>query len=512
MLRTKEQQVHGRKVAEYPNISSHHLVSFSTLGITATIKNSFEMLGISNWESKLIGFGADGASVNMGKKAGVASKLKQDTPWLIDIHCLPHRLELAMLEFQRSCATVEKVYTTLNLIWKTYHFNPKSTRELKALADTMGIGALKPGQVKGTRWLPHVSRALKCLIKPPKGDPKKDPGQYAVVLQHMEHLASTSQNAEIKGRAKYIAAAMKEIDFLAFCHFLADLFSILETISLKFQQNDLILPSVVSLLREMYTRVSLLAERAAPGGWLESFEKIAKRSDDKVLFQGLMVTRCPPSQRKKPMNLQSEIEEAVSLCQQGFKERFRNLLDATSLESSNKEKSTTGTIIQDMLVFNANAWPHDSNSLADFGSEEIGRLVTWFEPVLKKGGCNIEAVPRQWVSLKMMVKTQFQDMSYSRLWSTMLTKEPYKSDYQDVLHLVEILLVLPISSAQCERAFSAQNRIKSAQRSCLDTETTEDLIRISAEGPPVNEFDPSLAVGLWFSNGEKPRRPFFKHL
>jgi len=52
----------------------------------------------------------------------------------------------------------------------------------------------------------------------------------------MEHLASTSQNAEIKGRAKYTAAAMKEIDFLAFCHFLADVFSILETISLKFSR------------------------------------------------------------------------------------------------------------------------------------------------------------------------------------------------------------------------------------------------------------------------------------
>lgn len=134
--------------------------------------------------------------------------------------------------------------TTLNRIWKTCHISPKSTRELNALADTMGIGVVKPGQVKGTRWLPHVSHALKCLIKPPKGDPKKDPGQYAVVLKHMEHLASTSQNAEIKGRTKYIAAAMKEIDFLAFCHF----FSILETINIKFQQKDLILPSAVSLL------------------------------------------------------------------------------------------------------------------------------------------------------------------------------------------------------------------------------------------------------------------------
>ena len=65
---------------------------------------------IAKWCDKIttIGFGADGASVNMGKKAGVASKLKEDTPWLNDIHCLPPHLGLAMLELQRSCATVEK--------------------------------------------------------------------------------------------------------------------------------------------------------------------------------------------------------------------------------------------------------------------------------------------------------------------------------------------------------------------------------------------------------------------
>ena len=81
---TKQQQVCGRKAVEYPKISSHyHLVSFSTLEVIATIKNSLEMLGISNCESKLIGFGADGTSVNMGKKAGVSAKLKEDTPWPI---------------------------------------------------------------------------------------------------------------------------------------------------------------------------------------------------------------------------------------------------------------------------------------------------------------------------------------------------------------------------------------------------------------------------------------------
>ena len=102
----------------------------------------------------MIGFGADVASVNLEKNPVVAAKLKEDTPWLIDIHCLSHRLELALLELQRSCASVEKIDEVLHLIWK------RSTRDLKAVADNFGIGVLKPGQVKSTKWLPHVSRAL----------------------------------------------------------------------------------------------------------------------------------------------------------------------------------------------------------------------------------------------------------------------------------------------------------------------------------------------------------------
>ena len=35
---------------------------------------------------------------------------------------LPHRLELALLELQGGCKSVEDVYNILHLIWKTYHF------------------------------------------------------------------------------------------------------------------------------------------------------------------------------------------------------------------------------------------------------------------------------------------------------------------------------------------------------------------------------------------------------
>ena len=70
-----------------------------------------------------------------------------------------------------------------------------------------------------------------------------------------------------------------------------------------------------------------------------------------------------------------------------------------------------------------------------------------------------------------------------------LVKDPYKSDLKDILQLVEILLLLPISAAGCERMISFQNRINSSLRAALKKSSLEGLIRISAENWSLEEFD-----------------------
>lgn len=47
------------------------------------IKGSFEELEFFQWKESVLGFGADGASVNLGSRQGVAAKLKQGVS-----HCL----------------------------------------------------------------------------------------------------------------------------------------------------------------------------------------------------------------------------------------------------------------------------------------------------------------------------------------------------------------------------------------------------------------------------------------
>lgn len=472
------------------------------------------------WESKLVAFGADGASVNLGKKSGLATLLKQEVPYLVDFHCLPHRLELALLDLHNSCRSVDDVYNVLHLIWKMYNYSPKSVRALKSIADELEINILKPTQVRGTRWLPHVSRALNVFVGGSKSATQTESGQYSAVLMHMEDLSVNSKNADIQGRARYIADKMKDVHFAAFCHFLADLFAILSRLSLQMQRNDIILPTVVSLLKESLVRIESLPSRPVPDGHLTQFLQATKTNQT---FQGVVLKGSLEGKSKRggtmTGSLQSEIQNAVNLSTKGLKERFNILLhaaDSTEVERQPTRKEPEygpREVLRDMLVFNVNAWPTRSSELMEHGRQEVQRLTNWFRVALERAGCKTKEINEQWVSLKIQVNSQFRKLDYVTLWQTLLTKVPYKEDFKDILHLVEILLVLPISAAQCERAVSAQNRIKSSTRAMLGVSVLEDLIRISSEGPPVADFDPAPAVARWFSRdkskGERSRRPHF---
>lgn len=86
------------------------------------------------------------------------------------------------------------------LVWKTYHYSPKSRRELDALGNELGLDDFEPRSVKGSRWLPHISGAVRVFIKPQKdGKMSCDPAQYAAALTHIEHLATISTNSDVNG-------------------------------------------------------------------------------------------------------------------------------------------------------------------------------------------------------------------------------------------------------------------------------------------------------------------------
>lgn len=82
-------------------------------------------LGLNDWKTQTVGFGSDGAAVMVGRVSGVSTRLRADIPWLINIQCLAHGLELAAQDVLKEHEPMKRLSELLKGLYKQYHCSPK---------------------------------------------------------------------------------------------------------------------------------------------------------------------------------------------------------------------------------------------------------------------------------------------------------------------------------------------------------------------------------------------------
>ena len=185
------------------------------------MKGLWVKLGVNDWKNALVSLGSNGASVYTGVRNGVVAKLTQSIPWLLGIHCIAHNLELAILDGLKEDHLLSSIKDMLQSIYKHYHYSPKALRELKELAEAMKEKILKPGNLKGTRWVPHLHRALKVFLK-----------HYKVIYgQFNNTVGAATSSIEMQGRAKKI---LKQQEKFKTANFMVDVLDCLSKLSSLF--------------------------------------------------------------------------------------------------------------------------------------------------------------------------------------------------------------------------------------------------------------------------------------
>ena len=114
----------------------------------------------------------------MGVHHRLVALLQEDMPWMVAIHCLNHRLELAAKDALKNSYMTDVTDMLMNLYY-IYHKSPKCLRELRVVADAMEEKISKPDKAQGTRWVQHKARALQTLIN-----------GYPVLVAHIEAQAA----------------------------------------------------------------------------------------------------------------------------------------------------------------------------------------------------------------------------------------------------------------------------------------------------------------------------------
>ena len=119
--------------------------------------------------------------------------------------------------------------------------------------------------------------------------------------------------------------------------------------------------------------------------------------------------------------------------------------------------------------------------------------------------CNVCSVGSLLVLTNIYVPATVYDLHRYTLKATFHPNEPAWADVfksaqsscPNVLQLIDLLLSLPASSADCERGFSLTKVIKSDFRSRLRDTTVTNLVKIQLHSPDIEDFDPMPAIHRW---------------
>ena len=104
----------------------------------------------------------------------------------------------------------------------------------------------------------------------------------------------------------------------------------------------------------------------------------------------------------------------------------------------------------------------------------------------------------EWITLKThmlpLVKNN-KCVKYLDIWSKVFTSKTIKQEYKNILHIFEIMLIVPFKNAKVERTFS-----KTDSRNWLSRARFDIFLRVGEEGPSIESFNADPVIDLWFND------------
>ena len=136
----------------------------------------------------------------------------------------------------------------------------------------------------------------------------------------------------------------------------------------------------------------------------------------------------------------------------------------------------------------------------------LQELMHHFEGLLEERSISKDSIVAQYSDYKVFASRR----SSTPLHDLLPTVVPlFRDRFSSLAVLIDIYLVLPCSTAVCERGFSSMKRIKNDWRSSLASDQLRKLMFLSIEGADPADFDAQREVQHWWQSGKRSRRPCF---
>ncbi|XP_045165902.2 zinc finger protein 862-like [Mercenaria mercenaria] len=426
--------------------------------IYQSLKNYLHDASISL--DSMTSFASDGPSVMTGKKNGVVAKLKKDNPRVIPVHCLNHRLQLAVSKAFGSVREIDSVDEILIAIWKYYHFSTVKSGSLDAVQDLlreMGTSDTKQNltvkKAVHTRWLSHEN-ALHSIRK-----------LYVAICQDLENAVVSGRDKKLGEKsgpsATGLLKIMKQCDKLFYMLLLCDMCTTLARLTLLFERADIDLASIQPQIQLAVANLQNMKKR--PGPYLSKVTTMAETLG--ISVQG----------ENKIYQVRDKFIDAVVDHMEEHLEHSELISAMSVLDLSH--------IPADQATFHGDT---DISQLAQhLELSEDDLLFEWNDIKEKFSGVLDKCTP------KFMLAKLFE------------TKETTGSIFPLMTCLLSVHESLILSTAPVERVFSQVKLIVTDHRNRHEVETTNKLLMIKLNTKSASDIDMDKVIKKFLAKNRR---------
>ncbi|XP_024628832.1 zinc finger MYM-type protein 1-like [Medicago truncatula] len=409
---------------------------------------------------RIRGQGYDGASNMRGEFNGLQRKILDENPYAFYVHCYAHRLQLVIVSVASSCSSINDFFEYISLIVTTSSASCKRRDALTEAQHKDILSRLVTGEISTGRGL-HQSSSL---ARP--GDTRW--GSHHTTLLRLDHMWSSmlvvlsmvDQDGREPSQATGLIEKMESFKFVFILKIMLNLFGITNELSKILQRKYLNIVLAMDLINVVKVRLATLRD----SGWDNLFLDVQEfcvakgipvpNMDDEILVRG-----------------RSRLEGRTVTNLHHYRAKiFYVAIDKICVEMDHRFSEESNIVLDCFSCLDP------KNSFSKFDVDKLARLADIYHADFSdddRGTIREQLNPYVLQVKRHASFSSFEDVQ--SLAMKMVQTEKHLA-FPLVYKLIELALILPVSTASIERAFSAMKIIKIKLRNKIKNEWFNDLM------------------------------------
>ncbi|XP_060847136.1 zinc finger MYM-type protein 1-like [Rhopalosiphum padi] len=409
----------------------------------------------------IIGQAYDGANVMSGHIGGVQAKLKIVHPpakCAVYVHCMAHKINLVVIDMCKHLKDARNLFNALEALY--VHFShPTRNGKLTDLQFKLNMKKTTLSQLSDTRWI--------CRFK-----------SCDAVIKNFNAIAKVlndeidDQQSKCVAQAIGIVSTISNFKFVAYLFILHDILKVVNILSIQLQSKSATLGNSANLIKGV---IDTLKSYRSSIHYSELWEKMVVFSKENGIEINVPFQDGSKRQRRESTNLKNYV-----------------VMSSTSAENNHQSDNTSTTTLEPKEYWKIHAfYPVIDTIICQMKerfSEESIQIATCVDNLLKldfEGSSLLinhyknlfEVIPHDLKCEMTVLKNMIKGVP-----SYLTIKEKISKDtFPNLFKMIQLAITLPVSSATCERSFSAMRRINNYLRFTMSQERFSKLAILNIE-------------------------------